>query len=83
MTDRHVTRMTLDDAEHYTPAQKAAIIASYPEHEDARTKGHPDHGFWAHLPICGRDDFVPADPDTGHWVQLAPWISAGIIPSPG
>ena len=65
MTDRHVTRMTLDDAEHHTPAQKAAIIASYPEHEkDARTKGIPDHGFWAHLPICGRDDFVPADPDT-------------------
>ena len=27
-----VTTMTIDDAEHYTPEQRAAIIASYPEH---------------------------------------------------
>src|SRR3989442_1264771 len=42
---KHVTRMTLDDAAHYTPEQRAAIIASYPAHErDARTKGIPTLG---------------------------------------
>jgi hypothetical protein len=28
---RHVTRMMIDDAEYYSPAQHAAIVASYPE----------------------------------------------------
>ena len=39
---RHVTRMTIEDAEHYTPEQCAEIIASYLPHErDARAKGIP------------------------------------------
>jgi hypothetical protein len=29
---RHITRMTIDDAEHYTPEQRQAIIDVYPEH---------------------------------------------------
>src|SRR5262249_13377319 len=42
---RHVVTMTLDDALHYTETEKAAIIASYPEHErGARTKGVPAMG---------------------------------------
>lgn len=49
---RHVTRMTIDDAEHYTPEQRAAIIASYPPHErDARTKGIPMLGSGRVFPI--------------------------------
>lgn len=37
---RHVTRMTIDDAEHYSPAERAAIVASYPAHErKARAEG--------------------------------------------
>lgn len=43
-TRAYVT-MSIDDAEHYTPEQRAAIIARYPEHErDARTKGIPQFG---------------------------------------
>lgn len=42
---RHVIQMTIEDAEHYTPEQRAAIIASYPEHERAaRTQGVPVMG---------------------------------------
>lgn len=40
-----VTTMTIDDALHYTPEQRAAIIATYPAHErDARIKGIPTMG---------------------------------------
>lgn len=43
--DRSVTYMTIDDALHYTPEQRAAIIASYPAHErEARAKGIPTLG---------------------------------------
>lgn len=39
---RHVTRMTIEDAEHYSPAERAAIVASYPAHErKARAEGVP------------------------------------------
>lgn len=49
---RHVTRMTIDDAEHYTPEQRAAIIASYPAHErEARAKGVPMLGSGRIFPI--------------------------------
>jgi phage terminase large subunit-like protein len=38
----HITHMTIDDAEHYTQAERDAIIASYPEHErEARSMGIP------------------------------------------
>jgi phage terminase large subunit-like protein len=43
--DRAVISMTIEDAEHYTPAERAKIIASYPPHErEARTKGIPSLG---------------------------------------
>lgn len=49
---RHVTRMTLDDAEFYTKEQKQEIIDQYPEHErDARTKGIPQLGSGRVFPI--------------------------------
>ena len=49
---RHVTTMTIEDAEHYTPEQRAQIIASYPLHErDARTKGVPALGSGRVFPI--------------------------------
>jgi hypothetical protein len=52
---RHVTRMTIDDAEHYTEEQRAEIIASYPAHErKARTKG---------IPILGSGRVFPIDED--------------------
>lgn len=48
----HVTIMTIDDAEHYTPEQRAAIIAGYPPHErEARAKGIPTMGSGRIFPI--------------------------------
>lgn len=39
---RAVVTMTIDDADHYTPAEREAIIASYLPHErEARAKGIP------------------------------------------
>lgn len=48
----HVTRMTIEDAEHYTPEQRKAIIASYPAHErKARANGEPIMGSGLVFPI--------------------------------
>ena len=53
---RHVTRMTIADAEHYTEEQRAAIIASYPAHErKARAQG---------IPVLGSGRVFPIDEDT-------------------
>ena len=47
-----VTTMTIDDAEHYTPAQRKAIIAAYPAHErEARAKGIPTLGSGRIFPV--------------------------------
>jgi hypothetical protein len=44
--------MTIEDAEHYTPEQRIAIINSYPAHErEARTKGIPMLGSGRIFPI--------------------------------
>lgn len=52
---RHVTRMTIADAEHYTEEQRAAIIASYPAHErKARAMG---------IPVLGSGRVFPVDED--------------------
>lgn len=51
--DRIVTRMTIDDALHYTAEQRAQIIASYPPHErEARAKGIPVLGSGRIFPIA-------------------------------
>ena len=68
---RHVTRMTIDDAEHYTPEQRAAIIASYPEHErEARIKGIPSMGSGRVFPVP--EEQITCDPIAipGHWPQI-------------
>lgn len=52
---RHVTRMTIDDAEHYSPDERAAIVASYPAHErKARAEG---------IPMLGSGRVFPVDED--------------------
>src|SRR5438128_5524776 len=49
---RHVTLMTIDDAGHYSPGQRAEIIAAYPEHErEARAKGIPVPGSGRIFPV--------------------------------
>lgn len=65
---RSITRMTIDDAEHYSPEQRAEIIASYPAHErEARIKGIPTLGSGRVFPVSedllAEDGFdIPA-----HW----------------
>ncbi|WP_348632222.1 terminase family protein [Mesorhizobium sp. M1A.F.Ca.ET.072.01.1.1] len=49
---RHVTFMTIDDAGHYSPEQRAEIIAAYPEHErEARANGIPVLGSGRIFPV--------------------------------
>jgi hypothetical protein len=44
--------MTIDDAEHYTPAERKAIVDAYPAHErEARAKGIPVLGSGRIFPI--------------------------------
>jgi phage terminase large subunit-like protein len=68
--DCHVTSMTIHDAEHYTDEQRAAIIATYPEHErKARTQGIPQLGSGRVFPfdksmVACESFAIPA-----HWPQ--------------
>lgn len=51
--DRSDTVMTIEDAEHISPEDRAKIIASYPAHErDARTRGVPILGSGRIFPIA-------------------------------
>ena len=60
-TSRHVTQMTIYDAEHYTPEEREAIIASYPAHErEARAKGVPVLGSGRIFPID--DELIMVEP---------------------
>jgi len=66
-----VTNMTIHDAEHYTPEQRKAIIATYPAHErDARINGTPTLGSGR---IFALADDVLAEPQVaipGHWPRI-------------
>jgi phage terminase large subunit-like protein len=69
--DRHVTTMTIDDAEHFSEDERARIVASYPRHElEARTKGIPALGSGRIFPVpeeaivCEQRTF----PD--HWPRI-------------
>ena len=67
----HVTTMTIDDAEHYTPEQRAAIIASYPEHErEARAKGIPILGSGRVFPVAEDAIKVKSFPIPAHWPRI-------------
>lgn len=49
---KHVTFMTIDDAEHYTAEERADIVAAYPEHErEARARGIPILGSGRVFPV--------------------------------
>lgn len=68
---RHVTRMTIEDAEHYTPDQRAAIIASYPSHErKARAHGIPVLGSGRVFPLDEDELKVEAFDIPKHWPQI-------------
>ncbi|WP_352799330.1 terminase family protein [Mesorhizobium sp. M0340] len=58
---RHVTFMTIDDAEHYTPQQRAEIVAAYPAHErEARAKGIPVLGSGRIFPVA--EELIACEP---------------------
>ncbi len=68
----HVTQATIDDALHYTPEQRQAIIDSYPEHErKARARGMPALGSGRVFGEVDEDDIkVKPFPIPPHWPQL-------------
>lgn len=63
--------MTIEDAEHYTPEERAAIIAAYPEHErEARASGTPMLGSGRVFPIA--ESAVKCEPFAipDHWPRI-------------
>ena len=69
---RHVTFMTIDDVDHYTPEERAAIVEAYPEHErEARARGVPILGSGRVFPVteesitCDPIDVPPYWPELG------------------
>jgi hypothetical protein len=63
--------MTIEDAEHYSPEERAAIIASYPAHErEARTKGVPSMGSGRIFPVVEEDITVTPFQIPEYWVQI-------------
>lgn len=68
---RHVVQATIDDALHYTPEQRAMIIASYPPHErDARAKGIPVLGSGRVYPVSEELITCEAFPIPRHWAKV-------------
>ena len=68
----HVTQMTIEDALHYTPEERAAIIARYPEHERAaRAMGIPSLGDGAVFPVTEDSLLCDPFPIPNHWYQIA------------
>lgn len=66
-----VTNMTIEDAEHYTPEQREAIINSYPEHErEARAKGIPILGSGRVFPIVEEAVKIRPFPIPTHWPRI-------------
>lgn len=70
--DRTVITMTIDDAEHYSPEERAKIIASYPAHErEARTKGIPTLGSGLIFPVVEDDITVEPFSIPKWWKRIA------------
>lgn len=71
-TDQHhLTQMTIDDAEHYTPEERAAIIESYPPHvRDARIRGVPAMGSGRVFPVQEAEIACPPRAIPDHWLCI-------------
>jgi phage terminase large subunit-like protein len=70
-SDCHVTKMTIEDAEHYSPEQRQAIINTYAPYErDARTQGIPQLGSGRVFPIGQQEIECDSFSIPSHWVQL-------------
>jgi phage terminase large subunit-like protein len=70
--DRHLTMMDIEDAGHYTAAERAQRVAGYLPHErEARARGIPMLGSGRIFPVPDEDleeDAIEKVPD--HWPQL-------------
>jgi hypothetical protein len=63
--------MTIYDVEHYSDAERAQIVASYPAHErEARAKGIPTMGSGRVFPIA--EELISVEPCEipKHWQQI-------------
>jgi phage terminase large subunit-like protein len=59
--ERHVTKMTIDDALHIAPEDREKEIAKYPEHErEARAQGEPTRGSGLIYPVAVADIAIDA-----------------------
>ena len=68
---RIVVNMGIEDALHYTPEQRAEIIASYPEHErEARAFGRPVLGSGMVFPVAESAITTPPIPLPAHWPRI-------------
>jgi hypothetical protein len=68
---RHVIMMTLDDAAHYTRAQRQAIIDGYEDHErEARTQGRPALGSGLVFPVADAQIVCEPQPIPDHWPRI-------------
>lgn len=69
--DRHLTRMEIEEAEHYTPEERQKIVDSYPEHErDARSRGIPVLGSGRIFPIDEAELKVEAFEIPDIWARI-------------
>lgn len=69
--DRIVIQAGIEDAGHFTPEDRARIIASYPSHErEARIKGIPQLGSGRVFPVDEDEIKVDAFEIPPHWPQL-------------
>lgn len=69
--DRSDTNMTIEDALHISPEQRARIIASFPAHErEARAKGIPTLGSGRIFPVAEPMVSEPAMVIPDHWPRL-------------
>lgn len=63
--------MTIHDVDHYSPEDRARIIASYPAHErEARTMGTPSLGSGRIFPVTEESIKVDAFAIPDHWPQI-------------
>ena len=70
--ERADINMTIDDVEHYTPEERAKIIASYPAHErEARARGVPILGSGRVFAIAESELRVEPFPIPDFWPQIA------------
>jgi phage terminase large subunit-like protein len=69
--DRADINMTIEDAEHISPEDRARIIASYPPHErEARAKGIPILGSGRIFPVAEELISIAPIPIPEHWPQI-------------